>query len=409
MKKTHEKTQPEIRPARRVQGLKPSSVFQLLQKAKDLTAQGRDIVSLSIGEPEWDTFEVIKTAGIKAIREGHTKYTPSAGREALREKLSRQVEKDFGLPFGPENVLISAGCKYALFTLFQCLCDPGDEVILPAPYWVSYPNVMELSGAKCKIVSAGEETGFKITPEQLKSAVTKKTKFFLLNSPNNPTSAIYSPEELSALGEILKSHPRIILITDDIYNRLVFEGEQAPHILSLCPFLKDRAFMVNGASKSYLMTGWRIAWIIGPKRFIKTLSSFQSQSISCVHSISQKAVEDSLSLCEESLSQLREKLKGLRDHFSNGIKGIPGFKPYPSEGGFYLWVGIKDLLGREQRGEKITSSRNLMEQLLHKGDLLCLSGEDFGAPGHLRFNYAVSRKTLDQAILRLTRFTSELT
>ena len=396
-------------PAQRVQGLKPSAVFQVLQKAEVLKKKGKDIVSLSIGEPEWGTFDIIKSAGIKAIQEDYTKYTSASGREKLRSQLSLQAEKDLGIPFGPENVTITAGCKYALFTFFQCFCNPGDEVILPAPYWVSYPNIMELCGAKCVTVPTDESSGFKITVSQLKKSLTDKTKIFLLNSPNNPTSAVYTGEELKALGDVLKDHPQVLVVTDDIYNRIVFEGDIAPHILNFCSFLKNRTFAINGGSKSYLMTGWRIAWIIGPKNLIKTLSSFQSQTISCANSISQKALEDSLLASEESIIQFREKLRELRDSFFNQMSQIPGLKPHPSEGGFYLWVGVKDLIGRKYQGEPITSSLDLMEKLLEKANLLCLSGESFGAPGYLRFNYAVKPESLNKAIQRLSQFVSELT
>ena len=406
---TENKTSHTPHPAERVQGLKPSAAFQALQKAEVLKRKGKDIISLSIGEPEWSTFDNIKSAGIKAIQEGYTKYTPAAGREEFRIQLSHQAEKDLGIPLGPENVTVTAGCKYALFTLFQCFCNPGDEVILPAPYWVSYPNIMELCGAKCKIVSTDESSGFKITPSQLKKAITDKTKMFLLNSPNNPTSAVYSSEELIALGEILKEYPQILLVTDDIYNRIVFEGNLAPHILRFCPFLKNRTFAINGGSKGYLMTGWRIAWIIGPSHLTKVLSSFQSQTISCANSISQKALEDSLLTSEEPIVKFREKLRELRDNFFDQINQIPGLTPYPSEGGFYLWVNVKDIIGRKFQNEPITSSLDLMEKLLEKADLLCLSGEIFGAPGYLRFNYAVKQENLDKAVQRLSQFISELT
>lgn len=407
--KNEENEKSYLHPARRVQGIKPSSVFQLLQKAEVLKKRGRDIVSLSIGEPEWDTFDSIKSAGIKAIQDGYTKYTPAAGREDLRHLLSQQAAKDLGIPLRPENVTISAGCKYALFSVFQCFCDPGDEMILPAPYWVSYPNIVELCETKCKIVPTDEASGFKITAHQLEKVLTDKTKVFLLNSPNNPTSAVYSAEELKALGEVLKSHPHVLLVTDDIYNRIVFEGELAPHILNLCPFLKNRTFAINGGSKSYLMTGWRIAWIVGPEHGIKLLTSFQSQTISCAHSISQKALEDSLPASEEYLIKFREKLRGLRDHFFDQVNQIPGLKPYPSEGGFYLWVNMKDLIGRKFNNEPITSSLSLMEKLLEEADLLCLSGESFGMGGYLRFNYAVKPESLNKAAKRLSQFVSKLT
>ena len=260
--------------AKRVHNLKSSSVFAFLKQAQEMKKQGRDIISLSIGEPEWDTFENIKQAGKEAIDQGYTKYTSSNGREDLRVKLAKWYKKEFDIPYHKDNLTITAGCKYALFTIFQCLCNEGDEVIVPAPYWVSYLNIIELSGAQPKIVSCQPSSGFKITPEQLRKAITKKTRIFLLNSPNNPTSAVYSKKELQALGEVLMSFPEVFIVTDDIYDRLVFEGDRSPHLLNEFPALKQRLFAVNGASKSWLMTGWRLAWILGEEDFYKSFLLF---------------------------------------------------------------------------------------------------------------------------------------
>ena len=388
----------------RVKNLKPSAVFELLQKANNLKKQGRDVISLSVGEPVWNTYDKIKQAGKRAIDEGYTKYTPSAGIPELRVQISKRMSEDFGFPVKSSHIVAASGSKQALFALFQCLCDSGDEVILPAPYWVSYRQIMELSGAVSKIVSCDEKTGFKITPSQLRAAITEKTKGFLLNSPNNPTSAVYTEEELKALGEELRQHPGIFIITDDIYDRLVFEGSHSPHLLSLCPDLKDRTFCVNGVSKIYLMTGWRLAWITGPEKYIQTLSAFQSQSIGCASSIAQKAVADELLECDQEIKELIQKLIPLRNQLSQTFKALPGVKPYPSEGAFYLWVNVQDIIGRFHKGEKILSSFHLVEQLLQKADLICVSGESFEAPGYLRFSYGVNKSTLDKACQRLSEF-----
>ena len=395
---------PHLGLAERAKDLKPSAVFELLQKAKNLQKQGRNIISLSVGEPVWDTYDKIKQAGKRAIDEGHTKYTPSAGIPKLREKISKRMSEDFGFPVKPDHIVVASGCKQALFALFQCLCDPGDEVILPVPYWVSYKQIMELSGAISKSVFCDERAGFKITPRQFKEAVTEKTKGFLLNSPNNPTSAIYTEEELKALGEELRRHPGIFIVTDDIYDRLVFKGSRAPHLLALCPDLKDRTFCVNGVSKSHLMTGWRLAWITGPEKYIPTLTAFQSQSISCTSSIAQKAVADELLKCDLEIKNLIQKLKPLRNQLFQVMKDLPGIKPYPSEGAFYLWVDVKEVIGCSHKGEKILSSFHLVEQLLDKADLICISGESFGAPGYLRFTYGVTQETMDKACQRLSEF-----
>ena len=305
--------EPKQRLAARVRNLKPSPVFELLQKAKDLKKQGRDIINLSVGEPVWDTYDKIKKAGKQAIEEGYTKYTSSAGIPELRKAISKRVSQDFGFSVSPDCIVAAAGCKQGLFTVFQCLCNPKDEVIVPAPYWLSYSQIINLSGAHTRTVFCDESTGFKITSEKLRQAITEKTKAFLLNSPNNPTSAIYTAKELKALAEVLKANPHVFIVTDDIYDRIVFEGTLAPQLLQVCPELKERTFCVNGASKNYLMTGWRLAWIISPKDYTHTLSSFQSQSISCVSSIAQKALAESLLSCDGDIKNLKENLKSLRD------------------------------------------------------------------------------------------------
>ncbi len=395
--------------SKRVSGLRPSPVFELLKKAEEMKRQGKDLISLSIGELDWGTYDVIKEAGKKAIDEGHTRYTGSAGRETLRKKISQEAHEIYGLDIELENVAISAGCKYALFVIFQILCERDDEVIFPAPYWMSYPDIIGLSGATSIKVPTDESSGFKITASQLKDHITDKTKIFLLNSPNNPTSAIYTKEELQALGEVLRNHPNIFIVTDDIYDQIVFSGKRAPHFFEACPDLKDRILALNGGSKNHLMTGWRISWIIAPKNLIKVFSSFQSQSISCVNSIAQKAMEDSLHLCKQDIQNMVSRLKELRDFFSQGVNQIPGFRSLPSEGAFYLWVGVKDLIGKSHEKFKIKSSRDVMEQLLIKKNLLCLSGEEFGTSGYLRFSYGLEKDILKKAISRLSEFVSELT
>ena len=395
--------------SQRVQNLKPSSVFVLLQKIQNLQKQGKDIINLSVGEPEWSTYSIVKEAAKKAIDENYTKYTPSAGRKELRDRISQYASKQLGISLFPENVLVSAGCKYALFALFQCLCNEGDEVIFPAPYWMSYLDVIQLSGATCKTVSTDKSTGFKITPDQLRLSITKNTKIFLLNSPSNPTGAVYSEKELKALGEVLKEFKHVVILTDDIYDRMVFKGSSAPHILSVCPELKERTFCVNGASKNFLMTGWRLGWIVGPKESIKILSAFHSQTVSCANSVTQKAFEDSLLLCEGEIKKVVQNLLKLREIIFKGFSLIPGVDPYPPEGAFYLWVNVKGLLGRSHKGIPISSSLVLMEQLLEKEGLVCLNGEKFGTPSYLRFSYGVKEKLLEQAVSRFSHFVSELT
>ena len=395
--------------AKRMQGLKSSIGFELLKLGKDLQAQGEDVVSLAIGELRGKTYKAIRQAGQKAIEEGYTKYTPSGGRETLKKKLSQQASQQFGLAFNSENVLIGSGCKSILFGIFQSLCEQGDEVILPAPYWLSYPSIIELSGAQIKTVSTKEEKGFKITAKELEESITEKTKIFLLNSPNNPTSAIYSEKELKSLGEVLRRFPQVTVVLDAIYDQIVFSDSMAPHLLSICPDLRDQVLALHGASKNYLMTGWRLGWLFGSKKIVKLLSAFQSQSLGCPNSIAQKAFEDGFELCEEDLKNMLSHLKHIRDLLITGLESISGLKIFPSEGAFYLWVKVTNFFGKKSKDQTLNNDRDIMEQLLVQKRLLCICGEEFGMPGYLRFSYVADEKEIRKAITRLQDFFSNLT
>lgn len=398
-----------MKTAGRMKGLKPSVGFELLKMAKELQAKGEDVISLAIGELQGKTYKPIREAAQKAIEEGYTKYSPSAGRGPLREKISQQASRQFHLPLSADHVFVGNGCKAILFGIFQTLCEAGDEVILPAPYWMSYPPTIELSGAKVCAVTTKAENNFKITAEELENSLSEKTKVFILNSPNNPTSAIYSKEELKTLGEVLRRHPHVITVVDAIYDRLVYSGEFAPHLLSACPDLKDQILALNGASKNYLMTGWRLGWLIGPKEFIKIISVFQSQSLSCANSISQKAFEDAFELCEEDIKSTVQNLKHIRDILTESLRSVPGLKLFPSEGAFYLWLGLQNFIGKKHKGKSLHSSQSIMEQLLTDKKLLCISGEEFGLPGYLRLSYVTNEKDIKKAVQRIQDFFSELT
>ena len=398
-----------MKTASRMQNMKPSVGFELLELAKDLRAQGKDVVSLAIGELQWNTYEPLRQAAKQAIEEGWTKYSPSAGREPLRKKLSKQMSRQFGLPLSVENIFVGNGCKAILFGIFQTFCESGDEVILPAPYWMSYPPTIELSGAKIQVAGTKEENNFKITAKELDENISQETKFFILNSPNNPTSAIYSKRELKSLGEVLRQHPHVLTIVDAIYDRIVYSGSLAPHLLSVCPDLKDRIVALNGASKNYLMTGWRLGWLAGKKEIIKKISVFQSQSLSCANTISQKAFEDAFETCEGDIQNTVQKLKHIRDILTEGLKHIPGLKVFPSEGAFYLWVGVQNFFGKKHNGRSLNSAQDIMKQLLTEKNLLCICGEEFGQPGYLRLSYVAYEKDIKKAVTRLQNFFSELT
>ena len=395
--------------SQRVKNLKPSIGFELLKMAQQMKSQGEDVISLAIGELQWKTYPKIRAEGQKAIEEGYTKYSPSAGQEALREKLAQQSSRQFSIPFSSENVFVSNGCKYVLYVVFQSLCEKGDEVLLPAPYWMSYPPIIAFSGADLKVVSTQSYKNFKITAEELEKNISPKTKLFLLNSPNNPTSAIYTKEELSALGEVLRKQPHVITLVDGIYDRIVFEGDYAPHLLNVCPDLKDRILAVNGASKNYLMTGWRLGWLAGPKELVKVFSAFQSQTTGCANSVAQRAFEQAFESCEEDIKEIIQKLKTVRDILTEGLKPISGLEIFPSEGAFYLWLGVKGFIGKKYKGESLNSSKDIMEKLLKFQKLLCICGEEFGMPGYIRLSYVAEEPAIKKAVTRLQKFFSDLT
>ena len=396
--------------SQRVQNLKPSVGFELLKMAQEMKAKGENVISLAIGELQGKSYQAIRRAGQRAIEEGHTKYTPAAGERKLREKLAKQAKKQFDMELDFENVLVSHGVKYALYTVFQSLCSNGDEVLLPAPYWLSYPSLISLSGADLKVIKTKAENGFKITAEELESAISPRSKIFLLNSPNNPTSAVYTESELKALGETLKKYPHVIALIDSIYDRLVYSKERpAPHLLKVCPELKNQILSLNGASKSYLMTGWRLGWLIGPKNYVKVFSAFQSQSLSCCNSIAQKAFETGFEACEDEILKSIEDLKKVREALSNSLKGLPELDLYPSEGAFYLWVGVQKALGKKYRGIPLNSSKDIMQKLLEEKKLLCICGEEFGMEGYIRLSYVLDESSIKEAGERLKEFFSSLT
>ena len=395
--------------SQRVQKLKPSVGFELLKMAQEMRDQGEDVISLAIGQLQWKTYPAISSAGKKAIEEGYTKYAPSAGQEALRQKLAQQAGEQFSIPFNSENIFVSNGCKYVLYVVFQSLCEKGDEVLLPAPYWLSYPSVIALSGADLKIAPTQAKHNFKITAAELEKNINSKTRVFLLNSPNNPTGNIYTEEELKDLGEVLRKHPQVTTVVDAIYDRLVFSGKYAPHLLNVCPDLKERVLAVNGASKSYLMTGWRLGWLAGSKDLVKVFSAFQSQTVSCANSIAQRAFEQAFEDCEEDIKTAIHKLKSVKDILTEGLKNISGLELFPSEGAFYLWLGVKNFIGVKHKGQTLSSSKDIVEKLLTDKKLLCICGEEFGMPGYLRLSYVAEEPAIRKAVIRLQEFFSSLT
>ena len=394
--------------AKRVQLMKPSPILMLAARAGELKAAGHDVISLSIGEPDWTPYENVKEAAIASIREGKTKYTPASGVPELRKVIAAQAEKDFGLKYDISQVTVSSGAKFVLFAALQALVDHGDEVILIAPFWASYTTMVELAGGVPKIVVCDKSVDFKITPAMLKAAIGPKTKAILMNSPSNPTGKIYSAAELKALAEVLRANPHVAVISDDIYNRLCFEQKLAPHLLQVAPDLQDRVIMLNGASKSYAMTGWRLGWALGPKAVINAMSSYQSQSVSCPNSMAQYAAIEAIKNSDPDVAKTVASLKDRYTSLSAEINKIPGLKSEKAEGAFYLWMDVSSYMGKTLDGKKLATSEDLSEALLVDQMVAAVPGSEFGLDGYFRLSYALSKEKAKEAAGRMATFFAKL-
>lgn len=393
--------------SKRAQGLKPSPTLAMANRARELQAQGKDIVSLTVGEPDWATFPAANDAGIAAIKEGFTKYTAAHGIVELRQEVAKQYSEMLGVSYTANDVVIGCGAKYILFAGMMMWLDPGDEVLIPTPYWVSYPAMVELTGAIPKFVECDESSNFKLTPEKLRKAITAKSKVLIFASPSNPTGIQYSKEELKKLAEVLKEFPNLYVISDDIYNRLIFtEDKTSPELLHVAPELRNRILVVNGVSKTYSMTGWRIGWGLGPSDLIKPMADFLSQTTSNVTSISQMAALAALQNCDADLAQAKKNLKAKKEKFQASLEKIKGVKVIPPDGAFYIWLDVKNLLGKTHgpSNSKIQNSKELCEVLLNHHFVATVPGIEFGAEGYLRLSFVTSEKNLEKAAERLQEF-----
>ncbi|AOE50179.1 pyridoxal phosphate-dependent aminotransferase [Kangiella sediminilitoris] len=385
--------------SKRVQLIKPSPTLAVAAKAKELKDQGRDVVGLGTGEPDFDTPDHIKKAAINAIQNGATKYTAVDGTPELKDAVINKFKRDNGLTYTPNQILVSSGGKQSFYNLCQALLNPGDEVIIPAPYWVSYPDMALLAEAKPVIIETSIEQHLKITPDQLKKAITNKTRLFVINGPSNPTGVAYSKSELKAIGDVLKEYPDIIIATDDMYEHILWAEEPFANILNACPELYDRTIVLNGVSKAYAMTGWRIGYAGGPADLITAMKKVQSQSTSNPAAPSQAAATEALNGDQSCITPMLEAFKKRHDYLVEALNAIDGIKCLPSDGTFYAFPnveGLIDKLGCE-------SDLDLAELLLEKVDLALVPGSAFGSPGHMRLSYAASMETLEKAIERLKK------
>ncbi len=392
--------------SKKAKSLKPSPTLAIAAKAKELAAQGHSVIGLSVGEPDWDTFHAIKEVAIQAIQAGQTKYSPSNGTPQLRTAIAHKTQKLLGVEYSPNEVTVSAGAKFILFGALQMLCDPGDEVLIPAPYWVSYPTMVELVDGVPVIVPSDELTGFKPLAAQIEKYITPNTKVLMLNSPNNPTGQMYTREEIRDIANMLKMHPNIVVISDDIYNELVFEGEAvAPHLLHVAPELKNRIVIVNGASKSFSMTGWRLGWALGPEPLIKAMSNYQSQTVSCAAPFTQAAALAGLQYCDEEIKKSVAILRERRDLFVEALNNVPGWRAGYPQGAFYVWADVRALFGRKYQGKAMNNSSDVAAALLDAQKVAVVPGGESGLEGYLRLSFALHERDLNEAVKRIRLFT----
>jgi len=386
-----------IKLSSRVQRVKPSPTLAVTALAAKLRSEGKDVIGLGAGEPDFDTPEHIKLAAIEAIHNGQTKYTAVDGTAELKQAIIDKFQRDNGFSYEPEQVLVSCGGKQSFYNLFQAMIDPGDEVIIPAPYWVSYPDMVLLADGTPVIVEASQEQGFKLLPEQLEAAITERTKVFVINSPSNPTGVAYSPEELSALGEVLRKHPDILIATDDMYEHIVFGGQKFVNILNACPDLSERTIVMNGVSKAYSMTGWRIGYAAGPADLIKAMKKIQSQSTSNPTSISQAASVAALNGDQSCIAEMLKAFEQRHAFVVERLNSIEGISCLPSDGTFYSFPDVRGVV--EKLG--LADDTALGEYLLNEAGVAVVPGSAFGLSGHIRLSFATSMGNLEQALERI--------
>ena len=392
----------------RVTALKPSPTLAIDAKAKALRAQGVDIVNLAAGEPDFDTPEHIKKAAEEALRAGFTKYTAVAGIPELREAVAQRIKRDYGIEYRPEEVLVSTGGKQALYNALQAIVDPGDEVIIPSPYWVSYPPMVELAGGRPVFVKAGPETDFVPGLEEIERAIGPRTKAVIVNSPSNPTGAVWPEDLLSGLARLALGKG-IFILSDDIYDLLRYDGRPCANPASLVPEAKDLVIIASGVSKAYSMTGWRIGYLLGPERVVKAASKIQSQSTSNPNSIAQKAALAALTGPQECVEEMREAFKRRRDLMVDGLRAVEGLICPEPQGAFYVFPDVSSYYGKRAGTRFIDGSLALADWLLEEARLAVVPGIAFGEDRAVRLSYAAGEETLKKGLDRLAEALSKLT
>jgi aspartate aminotransferase len=386
-----------IEVARRVQRIKPSPTLVVTARAAALKAEGKDVIGLGAGEPDFDTPTHISDAGAAAIRTGHTRYTNVDGTPDLKDAIAAKFARDNGLTYGRPQILVSSGAKQTIYNLVTALLDPGDEAVIPAPYWVSYPDMVLLADGVPVTVYAGPEQGYKITAAQLEAAITPKTRLFILNSPSNPTGAAYTRAELRALGAVLAKHPRVVIATDDMYEHIWWGAEPFCSLVTACPDLYDRTVTINGVSKSYAMTGWRIGYCGGPRELITAMATVQGQSTSNPSSIGQRAAVAALNGDQACVARMNAAFKERHNFVVAGLNALPGVSCLPGWGTFYAFANVEGAM----RHLGCADDHAFAEHLLSLALVAVVPGSGFGAPGHVRLSFACSKDTLAKALERI--------
>jgi aspartate aminotransferase len=392
----------ELELSRRVQLIKPSPTLAVTARAAKLKAEGKDIIGLGAGEPDFDTPQHIKEAAIAAINKGFTKYTAVGGTPGLKNAVIAKFKRDNGLDYTATQILVSCGGKQSFFNLTLAHINPGDEVIIPAPYWVSYPDIVLIAEGKPVIIEAGIEQGFKITAKQLQAAITPKTRMVVINSPSNPTGAVYELDELKALGEVLRKHQQVLIATDDMYEHILLKAGKFVNILNACPDLYSRTMVLNGVSKAYSMTGWRIGYAGGPEALITAMENVQSQSTSNPTSISQVAAEAALNGDQSCITPMVKAFRERHAFVVDKLNAIPGVKYLPSGGAFYAFPDMRQAIARLHAKGLLKNASDIVfcEYLLEKG-VAVVPGSAFGAEGYIRLSFATSMENLSKALERI--------
>ncbi len=388
--------------AKRVQAIAPSETMKISGRAKELQREGKSVISLSQGEPDFKTPKHICDAAVKAIRDGHHGYTMNTGNPELREAICAKLKEENGLEYTPDQIILSNGAKQSIGFSLLATIDPGDEVIIPAPYWVSYPEMAKLAEGKPVIVSTAFDNDFKMTADQLRGAITPKTRMLILCSPSNPTGSCYSAEELEALAEVLRDHPGILVLSDEIYEYIVFDNKHVS-IAQVAPDLSDRILVINGFSKGFAMTGWRLGYLAGPTSIVKAVAKIQSQETSGPSSISQKAGEAAYLSPRDAVSEMVAAFRERRDYLVDALNRIEGVKCFNPGGAFYAFPDISAYLNSETpSGGRIRNSTDLCMFLLEERGLAAVPGDAFGEPAGIRLSYAASMEHLKEAVKRLS-------